>query len=225
LSKAHAITTTSHRLLSSSNILKLYKDKTKIIPLSSEEKFLKITYESDYFLIIGRLSHYKGLNVLISSIKAGLKINRKIMIVGKGEPKIENEIKKLKGQAKLEFINEFVSEKTKNKLIENCYALVFPSTLNSEAFGITQIEAMSYGKPIINTNLDTAVPWVSVHDLTGYTVKPNDSVELSQAINKLDKLSKKKYVQFCKNSYFRFQTKFSNRIAQNDLLNLFKEIS
>ena len=104
LSKATRITTTSSQLLSNSKILKPFENKTTIIPLSTKEKYLNTTFNSDYFLVIGRLSYYKGLDVLISSINDGLKIKRKILVVGKGETEIESSLSNFDAKNKIEFL-------------------------------------------------------------------------------------------------------------------------
>ena len=48
-----------------------------------------------------------------------------------------------------------------------------------------QLEAMKYGKPIINTNLGTGVNYVSVDKETGLTVEPENIEQLANAINEL----------------------------------------
>ncbi|MDC0478384.1 glycosyltransferase [Flavobacteriaceae bacterium] len=119
LHNAKLITTTSNRLLQSSIVLSKFKLKTKIIPLSSSSNS-SITYSpNSYFLFIGRLSYYKGIEVLLMAIEKAKKLNRDIIIIGKGEKEIENMIYSyVEKYNNVIFYNEFLSEEKKQDYIK-----------------------------------------------------------------------------------------------------------
>lgn len=112
--------------------------------------------------------------------------NCELFIAGTGE--LEN---KLKGYAEAHGMTEkvhflgFLPDSELKQAYADCDIFVLPSVAKSEAFGIVQLEAMIYGKPVINTNLPSGVPYVSIHGKTGLTVKPSDVKALAKAINTL----------------------------------------
>ncbi|WP_421717189.1 glycosyltransferase [Arcobacter arenosus] len=190
---ATKIITTSERLIEFSRLLKKFRSKVLIIPLSiNRKKYLEKALDNvyiknlpkDYVLFLGRFSYYKGIFVLLHAIEM---IDEMIpfVIVGNGElsNEIKNRIKKSKKNILL--VDRFVTDDEKKYLLKNSKFMVFPSIYPSEAFGILQLESMIYGKPVINTNLPTGVPWVSLHEETGLTVAINNPKQLAKTIIKL----------------------------------------
>jgi rhamnosyl/mannosyltransferase len=123
--------------------------------------------------------YYKGFEHLISAMAH---VDASLFIIGTGP---------LKANLTSLASNLRVSEKvTFLEHVENVHPyhhaadlFVLPSVARSEAFGIVQLEAMAAGKPVINTKLESGVPFVSQHGLTGLTVPPRDSWALAEAMN------------------------------------------
>jgi len=82
---------------------------------------------------------------------------------------------------------------------------------------------MYYAKPVINTNLPTAVPWVSVHEETGLTVPVGDVSALSDAINRLvnDDMLREKLGQ---NAKKRVQELFDRRDMMDKLYSHYQNL-
>jgi glycosyltransferase involved in cell wall biosynthesis len=75
-----------------------------------------------------------------------------------------------------------------NELVEyykNADLFVLPSINEAEAFGVVQLEALANGLPVINTNLKSGVPFVSLDDYSGITVESKNRDALRNAIEKV----------------------------------------
>ena len=132
----------------------------------------------------GRLVYYKGVDVLL---KAFTKVNGcELFIAGTGElgDKLKSYCTSHNMDDKVHFLG-FLPDIELRQAYSDCDIFVLPSVAPSEAFGIVQIEAMVYGKPVINTALSSGVPYVSLHGKTGLTVPPSSPKALAQAINYL----------------------------------------
>ncbi len=187
------IIATSPNYVRDSFILSSLNSKVSVIPLSiNVSKFKtkdKIKSDKIKLLFVGRLFPYKGLNYLLEAIKIVSKAKQKFIlyIVGDGELK-EN----LKKQTKSLMIDNFVmfvgklSDKGLLKYYNSCDIFILPSIYKSEAFGIVQLEAMAFGKPIISTNISgSGVSYVNINNFTGKVVQPRDSKALANAIVEL----------------------------------------
>lgn len=133
------------------------------------------------FLFTGRLVYYKGCDILL---KAFANVTgAELVMVGTGA--LENECRRLAEnlgiKEKVTFLGG-VEEEELYRQFAACDVFVLPSIVRSEAFGLVQIEAMAFGKPVINTNLPSGVPYVSLDKITGLTVPPSDENALAEAM-------------------------------------------
>jgi rhamnosyl/mannosyltransferase len=62
---------------------------------------------------------------------------------------------------------------------------VLPSIHPAEAFGLSMIEAMASGTPVVCTELGTGTSFVNRHGETGLVVPPGDATALARAITRL----------------------------------------
>ena len=183
----------SPNYLDSSETLKPFKNKTTVVPYGLDQSAYPIisTQKEDqwrkripekFFLFVGVLRYYKGLDSLLSALES---VDYPVVILGGGPQEQE-----LKAQAeKLQLRNVLflgrLDDDDKACLLQMCYALVFPSHLRSEAFGISLLEASMYGKPMITCEIGTGTTYVNIHEETGLTVPPNAPLALREAMRRL----------------------------------------
>lgn len=233
LRRADAIIVATEGHISGSRYLKEFKNKCKIIPFGIDiKKYNKRNNKiltnllhkklNKKVLFVGRLVYYKGVEVLIESFKDVT--GCELFIVGEGA--LRDDLKEKTRKYNLHNIVHFMGKLSDDDLkdaFSDCDIFVLPSVANSEAFGLVQLEAMVNKKPVINTYLATGVPFVSLDGVTGFTVKPGDSGNLADAIQKLvddDELRK----TFGDNAFDRVKNTFSQEKMLNDFLNECKNI-
>jgi len=188
------ILVTAPPMIKFSGVLDEFADKCVTVPLGIDTTHLervaleqvaliKHHYSRPVVLFVGRLVYYKGCDVLIRAMK---NIDADLVIAGDGPLRMQ--LARLVAESglgdKVHFAGR-VSDEELAALYHACDLFVLPSVLPTECFGLVQVEAMACGKPVINTNLPTGVPWVSRHGETGLTVKPDDVAALEQAIHYL----------------------------------------
>jgi Glycosyltransferase len=192
LKRADVIIVATEGHITSSSYLPKYKDKCVVIPYGVDKaieqradefiaRSVKENKEIIDFLFVGRLVYYKGCDILIDAFK-DIK-GARLTLVGSGtlESSLKEQVKVLGIENKVSFLGS-IDENQLTREFENCDIFVLPSVKKSEAFGLVQIEAMVYGKPVINTNLHNGVPCVSLDHITGLTVPPEDVNALYEAM-------------------------------------------
>ncbi len=196
LADAHTIIATSPPYLASSTALEPWQDKCKVIPLGIAKTRLpeptiatKNWAEQQWdkhkarILTVGRLTYYKGHEVLIRA--AGQLENVQVFIVGQGELyySLKKLIKELNLSHKIKMLG-YCSDAELTALFATCDCFCLPSLERTEAFGVVLLEAMRYSKPIIATTISgSGVSWV-IKD-TGLLVPPQNSSALTKALQQI----------------------------------------
>ncbi len=134
--------------------------------------------KGDFILNLGRMVGVKGLDYLVEAMR---QVDCKLIMCGRGPEtkKLQKMISKYGLEDRVE-IKGWVSEEEKVRLMGTCRFFVMPSIY--EAYGIAAIEALSYGKPLVCTDVG-GLP-ATVKD-AGCFVKPRDSQGLADAINRM----------------------------------------
>ena len=193
LSSVDCIVASSPNYAESSPVLTRFKDKVRIVPYGldrqtypapSAEKlnFWRSRLGERFFLFVGALRYYKGLDYLLEAAKV---TQLPVVILGGGHLEME-----LKAQAsELELSNVHflggLPDEDKAALLTLCYAFIFPSHLRSESFGISLLEGAMYAKPMISCEIGSGTTYINIAGKTGLVVPPRDSVALAQAMNQL----------------------------------------
>lgn len=148
--------------------------------INETKKQLNLDGES-IILFVGRINDpRKGLTFLLHCFKQVLiSFNVKLVVIGKGD---QTEARNL--SESLEISNNvlftgFVSETDLKKYYSLCDIYVCPSKL--EGFGLTIIEAMAAGKPIVATKVG-AIPELITHEINGFLVESGNSDEMVSSI-------------------------------------------
>lgn len=185
--RANKIIVATENHIKYSNICLPFEQKCEIIPFGFEVPKVSANNLNlkgkVYALFVGRLVGYKGLHVLIKSFK---KIDGILYIVGTGP--LEEDLIKLRDSLSLQEKVIFTGRVTDQDLAayyQDCRCLVLPSVSEAENFGLVQVEAMSYKKPVIATSLKSGASTIVLHELTGYLVPPNNGAILEEKIRAL----------------------------------------
>ena len=115
------------------------KDATVIYPPVDTERFKLTPNRENYFLIVSTITPYKNIELAVNLFN---KVRKKLVIIGDGSDR-----KRLQSMAgpHIDFLG-FKPDEVVKEYMQNCRALIFPG---EEDFGMTPVEAMACGKPVL----------------------------------------------------------------------------
>jgi glycosyltransferase involved in cell wall biosynthesis len=235
LDRADAILVASPNYLASSKELEGFRAKCRVVPYGIDlQEFaprpealraaasIRAQFPGPIVLSVGRLVYYKGFEVAIEAMQG---TSSTLLIIGEGPLRgsLEAKARALNVDGKVVFVGEI-----HNRSLLPYYlaadVFVLASIARSEAFGIVQLEAMACQVPVVNTALDSGVPFASRHGDTGLTVPPGDAKALGAAIRQLladDDLRKR----YGKRGRARVAEEFSVSPMSAAILRTYREVS
>ena len=192
LRRSAAVIAASPNYIESSRVLRAVRDRCQVIPYgipvaqfdrvdSQQVDAIQRQYGPNLLVTVGRFVYYKGFEYLIRAME---KIDGRLLLVGDGplRPVFEKEIRARGLENRVTLLGQVEHILPFYQAAE---IFILPSIARSEAFGIVQLEAMACGKPVVNTQLDSGVNFVSLDGVTGITVAPQEPAALATAINAL----------------------------------------
>jgi glycosyltransferase involved in cell wall biosynthesis len=193
LKKSSAIVASSPNYIESSAELSRFPGRCHVIPYGidsqkcqksdpAEVRSIRERFGPRIVLMVGRLVYYKGAEY---AVRAMTKIDANLLIIGDGPLKqnLERQARELGVADRVFFLGKV--DGSISPWYQASDVFILPSIARSEAFGIVQLEAMACGKPVVNTDLASGVPYVSLDGETGITVPPSNPEALADAVNRL----------------------------------------
>lgn len=172
---------------------------------------LKIKNLGNYYLIVSRLYKHKNIDV---AVEAFSKLRLPLVIIGTGPEKesIQNRISGFKNIKMLGFI----PDEELGAYYQNCRAFIMPQ---EEDFGITPIEAMSFGKPVLALRKGGATETV-VEGVTGEFFDDPIPEALADGVRRLNG----NYPSYSSEAIKMHAQKFSSERFRKEILKLIDRV-
>ena len=160
-------------------IWKHYRRESVVIHPPVRCNFFEISNEDEeYFLVVSRLQEYKKIEL---AVKAFNNLGLPLVIIGDGPEK--NKLEK-EAKSNIKFLGRKSDEVVKEHY-SKCRALIFPG---EEDFGITPLEAMASGRPVIAYGKGGALETI-IENETGIFFYNQTVSDLEEAVKKFEGMS------------------------------------
>ncbi|HOX37724.1 MAG TPA: glycosyltransferase [Candidatus Brocadiia bacterium] len=182
-----------------------YGRESKVIYPPVESGRFSISREvGDYYLVVSALAPYKRVDLAVEACR---KLGRRLLVVGTGQD--EARLKAIAGPG-VEFLG-WKSDEEVAALYSRCRAFIFPGV---EDFGITPLEAMASGRPVIAYGMGGALETV-VEGKTGVFFKKQTAEGLCGAMERFEEIEGGFRPEELRSHAENFDTRiFKRRIAE-----------
>jgi rhamnosyl/mannosyltransferase len=134
---------------------------------------------------VGRLSYYKGFDVLVRAVARTPGVTLDILGDGKERTRLHALIRQLQLEDRV-VLHGHVTDAEREAKLAACDCLCLPSIERSEAFGLVLLEGMAAARACVTTAVPgTGMGWIVQNQVTGLVVKPASEIELATALKQL----------------------------------------
>ncbi len=186
LARCDGVAVSTASLRDQSPLLAPHAGRTAVIPFGIDPGPWRLTTRPGRgpLLFVGRLVYYKGLEVLLEAVARIPGAELEVVGDGPLRARLARRAAQpdLAGRVRL---HGELDDAALRSVMSGAAALVLPSLLRAETFGLVQLEAMAAGLPVVATQLPTGVAEVTVHGETGLLVPPGDVAALAAALSGL----------------------------------------
>lgn len=191
LRRADRIIATSGAYRDASQALARWHDKTVVVPLALGEAETPAPAAPLWpagkrrVLAVGRLSHYKGFEVLLDSLVALPDLALLLIGGGEREAALRAQVERLGLGGRVQLAGQ-VDDACLQQAYAQAEIFCLPSLDRAEAFGMVLLEAMRAGLPCVASAIaGSGVGEVVRHGETGLLVAPGDAAALGAALARL----------------------------------------
>ena len=215
------------RFIAPSNFLKQLMikcgvDESKIsyIPIFIDpDKYNPEFVSQAYFVYVGRLSHEKGLEMLLEAM-SGLK-HHKLLIIGDGPQKEDLErIKEQKNLINVKFMGKLVGEQLK-RIVRNSRFVIVPSLWYENSPHVI-LEAFALGKPVLGAKIG-GIPEYIEPNLDGMLFNHDN---LDELIEKIDFLMEQQTLceEMGRSARQKVEVVYNPEVHYSDLMRVIKKL-
>ena len=143
-------------------------------------------------LTVGRVVERKGIVYLLRALpQVAAEVDARVAIVGKGDPKVEEELRRVAGELRLGDRVIFAGKVPEDELIRwyrDCDVFCLPAIVDSqgetEGLGVVLLEALTYARPVVASDVG-GIPDIVRHGRTGLLCPQKDPEALARALLEL----------------------------------------